>query len=100
LEQNQGAAMARNAGAKVARGDIILFLDADVEVPWDLIGRVQALFVDNPGMSACIGSYDAEPAACGLVSQFRNLLHHYLHQKAKRVARTFWTKWVSALRPR
>jgi hypothetical protein len=42
------------------------------------------------------GSYDAKPAAPGLVSRFRNLLHHYVHQSGLfvdeiRPVQTFWT---------
>jgi len=36
------------------------------------------------------GSYDAAPEAPGLVSQYRNLLHHFVHQSARRDASTFW----------
>ena len=42
------------------------------------------------------GPTTAEPTAPGLVSRFRNLLHHYTHQKGPfrdvaRPAHTFWT---------
>jgi hypothetical protein len=44
----------------------------------------------NQDAAAIIGSYDASPAAPGLVSRYRNLLHHYTHQHAAREAQTFW----------
>jgi hypothetical protein len=37
-----------------------------------------------------IGSYDLDPAAPGVVSQYKNLLHHYVHQHSKKNAATFW----------
>ena len=37
------------------------------------------------------GSYDDTPEAPDFISQYRNLLHHYTHQRAKREAKTFWT---------
>jgi hypothetical protein len=42
-------------------------------------------------LEALVGSYDAEPAASGLVSQYKNLLHHYMHQHGRREAATFWS---------
>lgn len=85
-----GAARARNAGVAAASGDVILFIDADVVVPPDFVGRAVRELADNPGLAAVIGSYDDEPAAAGLLSQYRNLLHHYVHQTGHEAAWTFW----------
>ncbi len=90
LEQNSGVAAARNYGARHARGDVLFFVDSDVVVPPGLIERVVALFEGNPALSAVFGSYDAQPRAKGMVSQYRNLLHHFVHQKGKTEASTFW----------
>src|SRR5262249_47747925 len=40
---------------------------------------------------ACFGSYDDAPAAPNFLSQYKNLLHHYVHQHAHILASTFWT---------
>ena len=37
-----------------------------------------------------IGSYDDAPGQLGLLSQYRNLLHHYTHQNSSEQAATFW----------
>src|SRR4051812_13570821 len=92
----QGPASARNAGAKAASAPLIFFLDADVAVHPETLGRVVARFASDPGLAALFGSYDDQPTSPGLVSQFRNLLHHYVHQQGSfvaeaRPARTFWT---------
>ena len=36
------------------------------------------------------GSYDDRPQARGIVSQYRNLLHHFTHQRGAEEASTFW----------
>jgi glycosyltransferase involved in cell wall biosynthesis len=86
-----GPAYARNRGAEAARGDLLVFVDADVTVHPDTLGRFARLFADDPELSAAFGSYDALPAASGTVSQFRNLLHHYVHQQGGGAAETFWS---------
>jgi GT2 family glycosyltransferase len=85
-----GAARARNAGVAAASGDVILFIDADVVAPPDLVGRAVRELADHPGIAAVIGSYDDEPAEAGFLSQYRNLLHHYVHQAGHEEASTFW----------
>ncbi len=91
-----GPAAARNAGAIAAEGEIIFFLDADVAVHPETLARALRRFDQDPILSALFGSYDDRPWAPGVVSQFRNLLHHFVHQRGDfaddiRPARTFWT---------
>jgi GT2 family glycosyltransferase len=87
----RGPAAARNLGAAHARGDILLFIDADVCVHPDTIGRILERFETGAGFDALIGSYDDAPAAPGFVSQYKNLLQHYVHQHGREQAATFWT---------
>lgn len=85
-----GPAAARNAGALTATGDVVVFVDADVEVHEDAFTRIRAAFEDDPELTALFGSYDDRPGAPGLVSVFRNLLHHHVHQTSAGPAETFW----------
>ncbi len=91
LTEKSGAANARNAGVRQAQGEIILFIDADVVVQADTIGRLRRIFVDNKEFSAVFGSYDDAPGEPDFFSQYRNLMHHFYHQTSKREAETFWS---------
>ena len=90
LPVNGGAAKARNTGAAKANGDILFFIDADVALPPAALVRIRTAFIDEPGISAIIGSYDDNPQELNFLSQYRNLLHHYVHQQAQEDASTFW----------
>jgi glycosyltransferase involved in cell wall biosynthesis len=85
-----GPAYARNRGFEASRGEVLVFVDADVVVRPDTLSSFAALFASPGAPSAAFGSYDAQPASPGLVSQYRNLLHHYVHQRAGGPAETFW----------
>ncbi|MBI3769184.1 MAG: glycosyltransferase family 2 protein [Deltaproteobacteria bacterium] len=89
--ENRGAAAARNLGAEHACGDVLFFIDADVAVAPDAVDRVARLFAAEPDVAAVFGSYDAQPRARGVVSEYRNLLHHYVHQRGSTEAFSFWT---------
>jgi GT2 family glycosyltransferase len=91
METRSGAAAARNAGARKASGEILVFLDADVCVHRDTLSRIAKVFAETPEMKALMGSYDNHPSERGFHSQFRNLLHSYVHQNGRREACTFWT---------
>lgn len=84
------ASAARNDGARRARGEILVFVDADVVVRPDALARIRAAFAADPGLTALFGSYDDHPPG-GVVAAFRNLLHHHVHQGAAGPAETFWS---------
>ncbi len=88
-ETPRGPAYARNCGAQEARADVLLFVDADVIVRPDVLDKVLAHFADS-ALTAVFGCYDADPAAPGVVSQYRNLLHRYVHIEGAGDAATFW----------
>jgi len=90
MPKNGGPGAARNYGAAQVQGDIVFFVDADVVVASDALGRVRRAFEDDPKLGAVFGSYDDSPRAPGVVSQYRNLLHHFTHQQARTEASTFW----------
>lgn len=85
-----GPGGARNQAAEVARGDILWFVDADVVVHTDAAEHLYRGF-DEAQVVAVFGSYDDNPPARNFFSRYKNLLHHYYHQRAKDEAQTFWS---------
>jgi Glycosyl transferase family 2 len=85
-----GPAAARNEGAQRATADILVFVDADVEVHADALQRIDAAFADDASLAAVFGAYDDTPREQALVSSFRNLLHHHVHSSNAGPAATFW----------
>jgi glycosyltransferase involved in cell wall biosynthesis len=86
-----GPAKARNLGAKEAKGEVLFFLDADVVAQADAVGRVEAAFRDDGTLDALIGSYDDDPAERDFLSQYKNLMHCFVHQTGHDQASTFWS---------
>ncbi len=82
---------ARNLGASRATGNVLVFVDADVEVHPDAFTRIRATFDRDSRLTAVFGAYDDTPDDDGTVSAFRNLLHHQVHASGAGPADTFWT---------
>lgn len=89
--KNSGPAVARNLAARIATGEILLFVDADVVVKADTVAQVGERFRSRPEISALFGSYDDEPGEPNFLSQYKNLQHHYVHQASSPEASTFWS---------
>ncbi|MEQ1857439.1 MAG: glycosyltransferase family A protein [Longimicrobiales bacterium] len=86
----RGPAYARNRGVESAKGEVIVLVDADVRVAPDALAKIADHFTADPSLGALFGSYDDQPPAPGLVSRYRNLLHHYHHHRGAGPAETFW----------
>jgi glycosyltransferase involved in cell wall biosynthesis len=86
-----GPANARNYGVEHAQGDIILFLDADVIIKPDTVSKVVKEFEEHSDLAALFGSYDENPASLNFVSQYKNLVHHFIHQQGHESSTSFWS---------
>ena len=86
----RGPAAARNIGAEAARAPLFAFVDADVCVHPDTLRRMVETLGEDPALAAVFGSYDATPAEPDFISQYRNLLHHYVHQQKPGEVDSFW----------
>ncbi|CAN5723849.1 hypothetical protein BH23GEM3_BH23GEM3_10040 [soil metagenome] len=86
----RGPAYTRNRGCEASQGEILVFVDSDVVVHAETLSQFAALFAADPDLAAAFGSYDSRPTGSGVVSQYRNLMHHYVHQRGGGEAETFW----------
>lgn len=88
--EGAGPALARNIAAESARADVLVFVDSDVAAAPDALARIRAALTGPDAPSGVFGAYDDEPDDDGLVSSYRNLLHHRVHATAAGDAETFW----------
>ncbi len=87
-----GPAQARNAGTKLTpEADVWLFVDADVVVHPDAVNRFREWLSKDCEVAAVFGSYNDNPSESGFISQYKNLLHHFMHQRGGGKASTFWS---------
>ncbi len=85
-----GPGRGRNAGATIATGRWLVFVDQDVRVHRDTLSRIATNAAEQPDLVAMFGTYDAHPAERGVLSEYRNLLHRQVHCAGAGNAETFW----------
>jgi len=88
--KTHGPAYSRNRGFETSTGEIVVFVDADVSVHADTLRRFLALHDAEPDVTAIFGAYDGRSGQQGFVSDFRNLLHHYVRHREAGEAERFW----------
>ena len=85
-----GPAVARNRGAAIAAGAVLVFVDADVVPHLTAIPAMLDLLAREADIAGVFGAYDHQPGQKGFFSQYRNLAHAFVHEQAHSEARTFW----------
>jgi glycosyltransferase involved in cell wall biosynthesis len=73
LLQNRGPAAARNAAAKKAKGDILVFLDADVTCYPDTLKKIAGKFMEDHDLTAITGVWDKHQHTHSFFPQFKAL---------------------------
>ena len=89
LEKQSGPAVARNKGASLAQGEILLFMDADVICGPETISRLVSPLEE--GWDACVGVYTPDPGCVNFFSIYKNIFIWHYHSRAEEKIDWFWT---------
>ena len=84
LNKNSGTAAARNIGKENARGEILVFIDADVMIKKDTLGIIEKTFAEDGDSVAVTGVLSKESPHKDFFSQYKNLYMHYIFKKCPR----------------
>ena len=57
-QKNQGVSCARNVGAKLAKGDILIFFDSDDILSSGIVSLAKEGFIERPDINWCFGYYN------------------------------------------
>jgi len=79
----RGPAVARNIGAREARGDVFLFLDADTVARPNMLSHIAARFDKEPQLVAIVGYYDKTPRNPGKFPRYKALMVQHWFKNAK-----------------
>jgi cellulose synthase/poly-beta-1,6-N-acetylglucosamine synthase-like glycosyltransferase len=97
-ESQQGPARARNLGVEATTGDVILFLDADVTVPPDLISRVCEIFEGDDTLAAVQTIYSPVCPSDNAVTRYQNFYYYYAVTRHKMEWVACIGTWCTAIR--
>ncbi|MFD5104138.1 glycosyltransferase family 2 protein [Streptomyces cinereoruber] len=89
---NSGVAVARNLGAELSSGEILVFLDSDVAMHPDAVEKSVELLASGRGYGAICGTYEPEPLIRdSLIEEYRSLQQYYLLLRSEGVIDTVHT---------
>jgi len=83
MEKTSGTAHARNTGARIAQGDILVFIDADIRIGPDTLARIHHAFEVDPALSALTGLLAKQCPFTNFFSQYKNLYMHYVFSRCQ-----------------
>lgn len=98
-QRHQGAGAARNTGAKIARGEILVFVDSDVVLFKDTLSELVKSF-KKPKTQAIIGVYDKKPTNPSFFTHFKALrdFSYIMFERDPRYPIGGFGGWLSAIR--
>jgi glycosyltransferase involved in cell wall biosynthesis len=80
LEQNSGAAVAKNAGARAALGDTLVFIDSDIVAATDLFACLESAFTRRRA-DGIVGLLDEEIPPRDWATRYKNLWMHFTYAR-------------------
>lgn len=98
LQENVGAAIAKNRGADIARGDVLLFIDSDIVPPRAIVETVQNAF-EARACDGVVGLLDENIPHKNWASQYKNLWMNFTYARFANTPRIglFYTS-IAAMR--
>lgn len=90
-EASVGPAIGRHRCAQETDAEILIFIDADVEVGPDAVRILSEEILSDDKVGGAFGAYDEDPHCTNIAAKYVNLRHHYIHTQSSRDASTFWT---------
>ncbi len=97
-KQKMGAGFSRNVGAKMAKGEILFFIDADVLPEKNCLSEVIKSFINFPDVVAVNGIYSKESANKGFVPAYLSLEKYYEWTHVKRERFTHFGPRIGAIK--
>lgn len=82
LSSHSGPAQARNKGAGIAKGEVLVFFDADIEIEPVTLSKIAKRFEENPDKKVLVGTYSDEPLNAGYFPRFKALWFKSLFNNA------------------
>ena len=80
-QHNQGQSQTRNDGIEHAKGDILLFIDADIVIENDTVLKVVDFLSKHPDVHALTGLLSLEHPNTDFFSQYKNLYMNFIFKK-------------------
>lgn len=94
FEKRPGGSAARNAGAKVARGKLLVFLDADTRSPPTYLSQIENFFQKHPTLDVLAGPpvvIDAGPITKWFTDTFNYFTWYFRATKLVSGVQAFWS---------
>jgi glycosyltransferase involved in cell wall biosynthesis len=88
----KGLGVARNVGARVARGELLIFLDADTILETGALGVIVENFSQRDAAGTLKGRPDSNRFAYRLIYFLKNSIHRYVNRKGSSGVIICWKK--------
>ena len=76
-KENGGPAFSRNQGAKIARGDVLVFVDSDMMIYPDTLKKIAHFLKEKNGFMGVSGNYEPHCPMKNFLSCFKNVFACY-----------------------